>query len=83
MYLLFEICDYPSVACVNGGIRLQDGSNVQGRVEVCESGVWKTICNESWDDRDAVVACSQLGLNSSMSMYSLLLLLAIASHTYH
>ena len=34
-----------------------------GRLEVCQVGVWGTICNYLWDRNDATVACRQLGLN--------------------
>ena len=44
------------------GIRLVGGRNkFEGRVEVCQSGQWKTVCNRGWGDEEAQVACRQLG----------------------
>lgn len=53
------------VVCIHGEIRLEGGSNVYGRVEVCNDGVWGTVCSTSWDDTSAGVVCAQLGLDST------------------
>ncbi|XP_064382767.1 putative DMBT1-like protein [Halichondria panicea] len=35
-----------------------------GRVEICNDGVWKTICDSDWTRNDAAVACRQLGYST-------------------
>ena len=47
--------------CQDGTIRLQGGTQTQGRIEVCVNGTWGTICSDFWDNADASVVCKQLG----------------------
>ena len=33
----------------------------EGRVEICLSGQWKTVCENNWSENEARVVCRQLG----------------------
>lgn len=62
-------CDHlrdASAICTDviSGIRLVGGSNpYEGHVElrVGDEDVWGTVCDDGWDELDAMVACRQMG----------------------
>ena len=36
----------------------------EGRVEICHSGFWRSICDNDWRVADSLVVCRQLGYGS-------------------
>ena len=52
----------PNMTCTEGDLRLAGGDTLnEGRVEVCISNIWGTVCHDSFDATDASVVCRQLG----------------------
>lgn len=58
----YYVCILLIGCTTNWELRLVGGTNVrEGRLEVCLNGVWGTVCDQSWDNTDAGVVCTELG----------------------
>ena len=54
--------DAPTSNCNDGNIRVIDTTDDSGRVQICENGIYNSICSEQWTDSNAEVVCRELGL---------------------
>ena len=59
---------YIIIECNQGEVQLVDGQNgYEGRVEVCDDGEWKTVCDRMWGEEEAKVVCRQLNYSNPSS----------------
>lgn len=55
--------------CSDGNVRLVDGSNLLGRLEICVNNAWGTVCETQFGLNEARVTCAQLGGTGMGFMY--------------
>lgn len=54
------------LACNHGDVRLRNGATTnEGRVEVCDGGMWGTVSHDGWSTQDAQVVCRQLNITNT------------------
>ena len=78
----------PGEGCVSGSVRLAGGvtNSSSGRVEVCVSGVWGSVCDRAggWQrsSNNAAIICRQLGLptDGQKSCITYLVVLYLRTH---
>ena len=58
-------CQGAVTTCTQGDIRLQGGTATSGRVEICNTNAWGTVCSDGWDTVNARVVCRQLGFTTT------------------
>lgn len=51
-------------------IRLADGNDQNGRLEVYANGQWGTVCDDGFRFHEAAVACRQLGFANAKTVYN-------------
>ena len=47
----------------------------EGRVEVCLSGIWGSVCQYGFGQSDAYVICKELGYNGPCELISLIVII--------
>jgi len=67
--LVEAICSNIAKAA-DGSLRLLDGTLHTGRLEICISEEWATVCSNSWTAFNTRVACRKLGFSAGLSMYT-------------
>ena len=61
-YTIFRYSRILTAPCTNGELRLVGGIIAnEGRVEICLSNEWGTICDDAFSSVDAEVVCRRLG----------------------
>ena len=61
-------CNYiDHEGCNEGSVRLVNGTvEKEGRLEICNNGIWGGICSYGFSESDGYVACKQMGYNNGI-----------------
>ena len=65
---LLALAIFSYTDCINGDVVLMNGSMPsvgEGRVEICYDNIYRTICDDNWDENDASVVCRQLNFTGN------------------
>ena len=66
--------------CIHRNVQLVDRRNeYEGKVEVCDGGEGKSVCDRMWGEEEAMVVCRQLNYSDISS--TLLINIASAATT--
>ena len=63
-------CEEKEIRMTGGRVtRNGETYHMAGTFEMCVNGQWATVCQNQWRDSEATVACRQLGLHYTGSMF--------------
>ena len=64
LYFFIKPLYIPVDYCSTGDMRLVGGEReAEGRLELCNSNRWGTVCGNAWTDNHTAVICRHLGLS--------------------
>ena len=69
--IILQFCNFHTV-CMDNDLRIVNGTiDREGRLEICVSGSYLSVCDDLWDMADAEVACRQLQYSTDGEVLSL------------
>ena len=48
----------------------------EGRLELCESGFWGTVCDDGWNEGNSKVVCNSLGISGGKNSVSCMIVVS-------